>query len=532
MTDTKTLRLLTLLALLSFTAVGRAAVKPNSLFSDNAVLQQETPIPVWGVAKEGEKVTVTLDGQTASTTAKDGKWKVMLPAHKAGGPYEIMISGENTLTIKNVLVGEVWICSGQSNMAFNFDSAANAVEEAPKADYPKLRMFTVPHKNAVTPQTDAAGTWVECSPASVRRFSAVGYFFGRDIQKTTGFPVGMINTSVGATPAQAWTSLSGLQTDKELQRYVDAIKQVAAAYPKATEAYPKELADFQAKLKAWNESDAGKAYNESLKTWTTENKNALAEGKPSIPKPKVPAELPNAPRVPEGDRGTPTVLFNGMVAPLVPYAIKGAIWYQGESNNWNAKEYRTLFPRMIADWREKWNQGDFPFLFVQITPCETMLPAIREAQLLTWQKTPATAMVVTTDVGNAKDIHPKQKEPVGARLALAARALAYGEKIEYSGPIFDAMKVDGKRAVLTFKHTGAGLVAKDGELKGFTIAGAEKKFVPAKAVIEGKTIIVSAEGVTAPTAVRFGWDNVPDVNLFNKEGLPASPFRTDTESKP
>ncbi|MEI8309939.1 MAG: sialate O-acetylesterase [Verrucomicrobiota bacterium] len=522
-------RLAIVLSLLAAAPWVRAEVKPNSLFSNGAVLQQGMALPVWGTAKDGEKVTVQLDGGSAETVAKDGKWSVRLKPHKAGGPFTMTIAGENTITVDNMLVGEVWICSGQSNMEFGFGRAANAAEEAPKADYPKLRMFTVPHKNAVTPETDAAGTWVECSPTSVGRFSAVGYFFGRDIQKATGFPVGMIHTSVGGTPAQAWTSLSGLQADKELQGYVDSIKQVADAYPKAAEAYPKELADFQAKLKAWNESDAGKAYEASVKAWAEENKKAVAEGMPAIPKPQPAADLPKAPRTPEGGSGTPTVLFNGMVAPLVPYAIRGAIWYQGEANSANAKVYRTLFPRMIADWREKWGEGDFPFLFVQIAPHKNMSPEIREAQLLSWQKTPATAMAVTTDVGSATDIHPKQKEPVGARLALAARALAYGEKIEYSGPIFDTMKVAGNRATLTFKHTGTGLVAKDGELKGFTIAGADKKFVPAKAVIEGKTIIVSAEEVTAPVAVRFGWNNVPDVNLYNKEGLPASPFRSDVD---
>ena len=219
-----------------------------------------------------------------------------------------------------------------------------------------------------------------------------------------------------------------------------------------------------------------------------------------------------------------------MIAPIIPYAIKGTIWYQGEANTKKSAEYRTLFPRMIADWREKWAQGEFPFLFVQIAPHMHMFPELREAQLLTWKKTPGTAMAVTTDVGHAQDIHPRQKEPVGARLALAARALAYGEKIEYSGPEFDSMKVDQNRVILTFKHLGTGLMAKDGELKGFTIAGADKKFVDAKAEISGDTVVVTSDQVPAPIAVRYGWSNVPDVNLYNKEELPASPFRTDTES--
>ena len=225
----------------------------------------------------------------------------------------------------------------------------------------------------------------------------------------------------------------------------------------------------------------------------------------------------------------PSSLYNGMIAPIVPYAIKGAIWYQGESNAGKSRQYRSLFPAMIANWREKWKQGAFPFLFVQIAPFKGQPPEIREAQFLTLDKSENTAMAVTTDVGNANDIHPKQKGPVGARLALAARALAYGEKIEYSGPLYQSMKAKGDKITVSFKHVGGGLVAKDGDLKGFTIAGADGKFVPAKAEIKGDEIIVSAEGVTAPKAVRYGWENVPDVNLFNKEGLPASPFRSDVD---
>jgi sialate O-acetylesterase len=218
-----------------------------------------------------------------------------------------------------------------------------------------------------------------------------------------------------------------------------------------------------------------------------------------------------------------------MLAPVIPYAIKGAIWYQGESNAKQSKQYRTLFPAMIADWRGRWKQGDFPFFFVQIAPFNGQPPEIREAQLLTLAKVKNTAMAVTTDVGNATDIHPTRKEPVGQRLALAARALTYGEKIEYSGPLYDSMAAKDGKIVLNFKHVGSGLIAKDGELKGFTIAGEDKQFVPAQAKIQGSTVIVSAEGVTAPKAVRYGWANVPDVNLFNQDDLPASPFRTDVD---
>ncbi|MEI6279500.1 MAG: sialate O-acetylesterase [Verrucomicrobiae bacterium] len=516
------------MGLLALSSSAWAEVKPNPLFTDGAVLQQGIEVPVWGTANDGEKVTVTFDGQNASTVAKDGRWMVRLKPHKAGGPFSLAIAGENTVTANNVLVGEVWVCSGQSNMAFSFSGADTAATEAPKADYPKLRMFTVPNKTAVEPMAEAAGSWVECTPENVKRFSAVGYFFGRDIHKATGLPVGMIHTSWGGTPAQAWTSLGGLEKDPELAGYVTSIKALVAAYPEAKAKYPQAMEECQAKLKIWNE-ECGNAYNETLKAWAEANKKAKAEGRPETPKPQPAKPKPNPPALPEGGPGTPTVLYNAMVAPLLPYAIKGAIWYQGESNAGKSKEYQTLFPRMIADWREKWGVGEFPFLFVQIAPFNGQPPEIREAQLLTLKKVPNTGMAVTTDVGSATDIHPKQKEPVGARLALAARALAYGEKIEYSGPIFEGLKIEGARALVSFKHVGGGLVAKDGKLKGFTIAGADKKFVPAKAEIKADTVVVSSPDVAAPVAVRYGWANVPDVNLFNKEGLPASPFRTDVE---
>jgi sialate O-acetylesterase len=499
---------------LSFTAVGRAAVKPNSLFSDNAVLQQETPIPVWGVAKEGEKVTVTLDGQTASTTAKDGKWKVLLPAHKAGGPYEIMISGENTLTIKNVLVGEVWICSGQSNMELHLDKASNAATEIPSANYPMLRMFTVGFKTSANTQEEVVGKWVVCTPSTARDFSAVGYFFGRDVTKARSVPVGMIQSTVGMSSADAWTSFSGLSKDPALKVCVDKLSSATAAYAKNLETYRQLLERYH----------------------SGSQKIRLA------PPFDIP---PSGPQSPFDNLYyyQATILYNGMIAPLQAYAIRGVIWYQGESDIGEAKRYRSLFPALIADWREKWGRGDFPFLFTLIAPFNDISPELREAQFMTLGKSTNTAMAVTTDVGNAADIRPTQKEPVGARLALAARALAYGEKIEYSGPLYQGVKFDGNRAVLSFTHVGSGLMSKDGELKGFTIAGADPatpngsavaggKFVPAKAEIVGDTVVVSAAGVPAPVAVRYGWAKVPDVNLCNKEGLPASPFRTDTEGKP
>ena len=506
----------------------QAEVKPNPLFTDGAVLQRGQDVPVWGTARDGEKVTVEVGTQKVSTTAANGTWSVKLKPLKEGGPLTMKITGDNAVTVNNLLVGEVWVCSGQSNMEFKFSAASNAKEEAPKATYPKIRMFTVTRRVAAKPQTEPVGKWVECSPETVGGFSAVGYFFARDLHQKLGVPVGMIHSSWGGTPAQAWTSLEGFGNEPELKGYVDGAKALVANYEASAPTYPAKLAEYQAAKKTWDET-VGKAYTESVNAWNAAVAAAKAANQPLPPKPSPSSPPPSAPANPDGSSGTPTALYNGMIAPILPYAIKGAIWYQGESNAGQAKQYRTLFPAMIADWRAKWKQGDFPFFFVQIAPFNGQPPEIREAQFLTLSRSKNTAMAVTTDVGNPTDIHPTKKEPVGQRLALAARALVYGEKIEYSGPLYASMKAQGGKIELGFTHTGGGLVAKDGELKGFTIAGDDKKFVPAKAEIKGDKVVVSAEGVAKPTAVRYGWANVPDVNLYNKEGLPASPFRTDVD---
>lgn len=441
-----------------------ADVKPNALFSDGAVLQRGQVVPVWGTADEGEKVTVEFEKQKLSTTTKDGMWRVDLMSLEAGGPFTMKISGKNTLEIKNLLAGEVWVCSGQSNMEMKLSKIDPKKEEQAKADFPKIRMFTVNRATAGTPQTEHVGSWSECTPENAGSFSAVGYYFAKDLHAKLGVPVGMVHSSWGGTAAQAWTSIEGF-----------------AAHP--------ELKPFAVKAKAANQ--------------------------------KSPIEPVT--------HGHPTALYNGMIAPIVPYAMKGVIWYQGETNRFDPKQYQTLFPALITDWRNKWKQGDFPFLYVQVAPFKEMPPEIREAQFLTLSKSGNTAMAVTTDVGDANDIHPIRKQPVGHRLALAARALAYGEEIEYSGPLYSSMKVRGAAIEISFQHVGGGLVAKDGDLKGFTIAGEDGKFVPAKAVIQGDKVLVSAIEVKSPKAGRYGWANVPDVNLYNKEGLPASPFRTDVK---
>ena len=457
----KTARLLLLGVTLS-SAVLHAEVKPNILFTDGAVLQRGQNVPVWGTANDGEKVTVEIAGQTATTTAQGGKWKVELKPLEAGGPFSMKISGDNEVTVNNLLVGEVWVASGQSNMEWTINASFQPEVEKPKAKFPQIRMITAKKVASLTPLDEVQGKWQECSPETVGGFSAVAYYFARDLHAKLGVPVGIISTSWGGTPAQAWTSAEGFEGQPELKGYADQIKAAAEKPP---------------------ENGSGPHF--------------------------------------------PGALYNAMIAPVIPYGIKGVIWYQGESNAGQSKQYQTLFPAMIADWRTKWKLGDFPFLYVQIAPFKGQPPEIREAQFLTLAKSKNTAMAVITDYGDANDIHPKQKEPVGNRLSLAARALAYGEKIVYSGPLYQEMKAVGGKAWIRFSDVGGGLVAKDGDLKGFTLAGADGKFIPAKAVIEGDKVVVSAEGVADPKAVRYGWENVPDVNLFNKEGLPASPFRTD-----
>ena len=494
-----------LLALLLLTPLAtlHAAVKPNPLFTNNAVLQRGMPVPVWGTANEGEKVTVAFAGQKAETVAKDGKWKVTLPALKASSnPQTMTITGENTIAIKNVLVGEVWVCSGQSNMAFQVGRIANAAETISAANDPQLRLLTVPRAAKDEPLSEVAVSWSECVSAKAAGFSAVAYFFGRDLRKVLNVPVGLINSSVGGTPAEAWTDRATLENNPELRPLLEAQAKVVAEFDAAK----------LAKLTERNKQNLEK-YQQALE-------KAKAEAQPTPRKPDVLT-------TPQESSRRPCCLYNAMIAPLQPYAIRGVIWYQGESNNGNPQQYHTLFPSMIGNWRRAWSQGEFPFFFVQIAPHKDMKPELREAQLLSWKKTPNTAMAVTTDVGNAEDIHPIQKEPVGLRLALAARALTYGEKIEYSGPVYESLALQGGKAVLSFKHVGKGLLAKDGELKGFTIAGSDKQFVPAEAKIVGSTVLVSCPSVPSPVAVRYGWENVPDINLFNKDGIPAPTFRTD-----
>lgn len=485
-----------------------AEVKPNGLFSDNAVIQRGMEVPVWGSAREGENVTVEFAGQKVSTTAVNGKWMVKLPPLEANSLPQVMtITGDNVVTIANVLIGEVWLCSGQSNMGRTLvppDSVQPRhsywTDAAAVADYPEIRHFRVGGSALDEPTSEVTGKWEVCTPQTAPGFTAVGYFFARDLFKSLKLPVGIINSSVGATGAASWISREGLSTP-ELKGNLDRQEKAKAEYP--------------AQLKAYQENEA------KLKTeWAAATETAKAEGKP------VPRE-PTPPRNPFTDAYRPAGYYNGKIAPLQPYAIRGALWYQGENNSGQSQSYPALLTTLIEGWRAAWGQGDFPFLFVQLPDYQGTPPEMRDMQLRIWKSVPNTGMVVTIDAGDAKDVHPPNKEPVGQRLAIAARGLVYGEKIETSGPVFDSLKIDGANAIASFNHVGGGLQAKNGELTGFTIAGADKKFVPAQAKIEGDTVVVSSPEVPVPVAIRYAWASVPVASLYNKEGLPATPFRSN-----
>jgi len=518
------------------------------IFGDHMVLQRDASVPVWGWADPGEKVTVAAGSSTASTTAaQDGKWTVKLeklPVSKT--PIEVTVEGKNKIVLKDVLIGDVWICSGQSNMEFPLSGALKASAEIPKANDPQLRLFRVRHKVALQPETNVEGSWEICTPDTVKSFSAVGYFFGRELRSALNCPMGLIQSAWGGTPAQAWTSLSGLQKEPTLNGYVEKQQQNAATYPKLVQDYPALLAAFKEASAKW-EANEGVQYQASMKEWEAASAKAKAAGQSEPPKPVVPAKPP-IPKDPSGGPGGPSNLFNGMIAPLIPYAIKGAIWYQGEANAGNGPEYRTLFGRMITDWREHWGEGDFPFLFVQLASFDSgSIPwsFLREAQLKTLAL-PKTGMASAVDLGDfhsLKNIHPRDKSDVGLRLALAAKHVAYGQTLVYSGPLYDSSKVEGGAIRVHFTQTGGGLQISSppwidetpaqpwttDKLIGFEIAGEDGNYVPADAKIDGNSVIVSNPQVSLPVFVRYAWSNLVWANLYNKEGLPAAPFRTDNQ---
>ena len=490
-----------LLALSFAQVAARADVKLANLFSKSAVLQQGTNVPVWGTAAPGEAVTVTVAGQTAAATADaNGKWVAKLPALTAGGPHELVAKGKNEVKVPDVMIGEVWIASGQSNMEWAVRNGSATEQEVSSANYPNLRMFTVTKSVTSKPAKDVTGAWVPCTPQSVPAFSAVGYYFGKSLHKSLNVPVGIIHTSWGGTPAESWTTLAAMEADADLKPIVDRSRQ-------ALDGYAKHLED-----------------------WRAAAEKAESAGEP----------IPPAPRDPSGESWRPAGLFNAMVAPLIPYAIKGVVWYQGESNAPRAYQYRKLLPAMIKSWREAWQQqggaGDFPFYIVQLAnftppPTDADQPSdwaeLREAQALT-AKMPNNGLAVTIDIGDAGDIHPRNKEDVGKRLALVALAKTYGKSdVVHAGPEYESMAVEGDKVRIKFANA-AGLTTKDGTPpKGFAVAGEDRKWYWATAAIEGEEVVVRSDKVAKPVAVRYAWAHNPPTNLYNKAGLPATPFRTD-----
>lgn len=474
----------------------RAAVTVAPVYSDNMVLQQGTPLRIWGWADDGEAITVRFHGRSVKVTAVNLAWEASLPAFKASGVPETLSITTKTESIQftNVLVGEVWVCSGQSNMEFTMLRAYESGADIAAATNAQIRLFKVPHNRTLSPTVRIDGHWQTLTPESAGSFSAVGYYFGRAIQQARQAPVGLIGTHWGGTPARAWMNRASLEINP---RYREEVLRADV----------EAQAEFQTSQRAY------------------EDRKAVAEkdGKAFRERP---------PRQP----WCGYELYDGMIAPLVPFPIKGAIWYQGENDAGQAELYRTIFPDLIRCWRRVWQQPEMPFLCVQLAPFKLIRDEpgdsdwaeLRDAQLLATKALPKVGMAVITDVGEEKDIHPRKKQPVGERLALAARAIAYGEKIEYSGPVCRGMQIEGNRVILSFNHAGRGLEARDGELKGFAICGADRRWVWATAQIRGRDqIVVGSPQVAAPVAVRYGWADFPVVNLWNKEGLPATPFRTD-----
>ena len=473
-----------ILAWLSITFVPAfcaADVKLPVIFSDHMVLQQGIELPFWGWAEPGEEVTVTVAGKSVTTKASDkGKWSVKAPAIAEFGPVAVKIAGKNVIELKDVLSGDVWLCSGQSNMEWSIEHSGNPQAELAAANYPNMRFIQIPKVPSTEPLPDGKHPWTLVTPENVAGLtgqggkygqgglSAVGYYFARELQAALNHPIGLIHDTWGGTICEAWTSESTLKNDGD--------------------------------------------YAEILSRTATQNADPNQAGNPN----------------------RACVLYNGMLEPIRPFAIKGAIWYQGESNAGRAYQYRKLFPAMIADWRKQWGQGDFPFLFVQLAafmkrldePADSAWAELREAQTMALSS-PKTGMAVTIDIGDAVDIHPKNKQDVGKRLALNALSIAYGKDNVAAGPLYRSMTVEGNKIRIQFHNVDGGLAAQGEKLTGFAICGADRKFVWADAKIDGDSVLVSAESIKEPIAVRYAWADNPDCNLINKLGLPASPFRTD-----
>jgi sialate O-acetylesterase len=501
----KSLPRLVLLASLVAAALW-ADVRTPTVFGPNMVFQQGRPLPVWGWAEAGEEVTVKLAGKTATATANaKGEWRVDLPELAPAKDLTLTIQGANTLSYGNVAVGEVWVGSGQSNMQFTVSSSINSKEEIAAANYPDIRLYYVPRVPAGTPQDDIKAEWKVCTPETVPGFSAALYFFGRDLHKELKVPFGLIHTSWGGTRIEPWTPPEGFAAVPALES-ID--KQVELSLP-SSNVHKAELAKQLA----------------ATETWLAEAKTAADRNQPVPPLPAF-----NKGLLPLGTHTTPTGLYNGMVHALIPFAIRGAIWYQGESNRNDGEFYFEKMKALIYGWRKLWGQGDFPFYFVQLAPYHYGGSPTKLAEI--WQgqtdalTIPNTGMAVTLDIGNVGNIHPRNKQEVGRRLSLWALAKTYGrDDLVYSGPLFRDVIIKGNQLRVFFKHADDGLKSRDGKpLTWFEVVGPDGEWVKANAEIDGKTVVVSAPGITKPLAVRFAWNQEAEPNLINQAGLPAAAF--------
>lgn len=500
-----------ILVLLSYLTAG--AVNVNSLFSNNAVLQREVEVPIWGTANNNEKISVEFAGQKLNTVAVGGKWLVKLKAMRANSiPQDLIIRGNNIIILKNILIGDVWLCSGQSNMVFEIKKLKPTGNSQTKVEvlsdaknHPTIRQFLVPRpidKSVDSVRTEVNGQWTVCDQNSVNEFSAVAYFFAKELNRKLQVPIGILNSSIGGTYGERWVAPSELKSNPELKYILDL--------------YNKSIAELPIRMAKYN-----KELPEKMEKFRTDSLEAINFKK-------------NVPRKPQPPRlqyeGAPGGFYNYMIQPLINFPIKGTLWYQGEHNAGGqmAIDYRKLLPSLIKSWREGFNLGEFPFIVVQIPGLRNQTPEIRESQLITVKNTPNTGLVVISDVSDTLDVHPGNKQPVGERASLVALALAYNQKIEYSGPVYESMKREKDKIILSFSHIGGGLMSKDGALKNFEIAGDDNKFYPATAEIKGNNVVVSNPKVLNPQNVRMGWRNISICNLYNKDGLPASIFRTDT----
>ena len=561
------LLLATLCATLCVAAVARADsdVKPNQLFSDHMVLQNGMTVPVWGTAGPGERVTVKIAGQTKSvTTGADGKWMVKLNQLKSGGPYTMSISGKKAHSplvinlVNDVLVGEVWLGSGQSNMVFNVSNTGHRPyglldekQEIAAANYPQVRMFTVADTKSLTPLADPKGEWKVCSPETVADFSAIGYLFARDLNQALKQPVGIILSAYGASTAEAWVPREALAADPLLKPVLDGFDTREAAF----KTRPPAPADAQSPPVAATPLAPTAGIGPAA---------TMQAGGGALPgvRPAAPRRARGGGGDPVQDQHQPTVLYNGMINPVIPYAIRGAIWYQGESilGNPGIPLYAHVMETLVTTWRSLWGEGDFPFYAVQLAALKNNSnnPRVREqqAEILSVK---STGLAVTVDIGDPGNVHPKNKEALCDRLSRIALANVYGKKMEFSGPVYAGMKVEGDAIRISFTHAqgltthypaglydhvsapdpATGKVAaeipesNDGPLKWFQIAGADGKYVDAQATVDGSTVVVKSPDVPAPVSVRYAWDNYPyGANLYNAAGLPAVPFRTNKMDEP